>query len=850
MTRLRRISRSRGGLVTFGVVIGLLAALGITLFGLGAADHALATSNASAWLFSSTKGEVARVNGETGKVDTRFKVVDAQGHVIVVSQSDRYLMLRDLTTGKVSSLDLATLQISATTQTTAGLGVTLALSGDSAFIIDAVQGVIRQLDPVALTPVGEPLRFPPGVLGGTFDGAGTLWLVVPSEGTVVGIKPAQVRPSPGAPANPVVARTIPVTDPGHDLSMSTLSAGVAVLDSTTATLTTVQNDKPRVLKLPLAGVGTLPNHATADSVPVTVVDNRHVYVVNGTHVNEFAVPGNGGPVSPAVPFAGRFYVADNRAGRVYELDGSGTLVNTISIPDADGQLELSIRGGHLFINAPNSSSARVVDNHHRVKVVDKYANNIVGAEPPAVPPPPAPPKPPMVGPPSAPTKVSATAGNATVHLTWGAANPNGSPVIKYVVEGDGALHEVGANQRAIDLSGLVNGQQYTFTVYAVNAKGNGPKRASNPVTPTSAVPDPPLSVTARENKDGTVTITWPAANGLGHAVVRYDITQVSAGAQAPLTSATGTSYTVPAGQLTYGTQYAFILTSINDKGTTSKASPLSNTVVPYTLPGPPKNLQPVPVDAKGTISVAWQPAANNGRPVTGYQVTAGGTTQTVNGATSVQLAGFPDNAPVALTVKAVNAAGVGPAANTTATTIGPPTLTAGVASAQGYNAINVPFTTNGHGGATNCVISVNGGGAVGIGCNGGQVGGLWPGNTYNFTVTATNRAGSANFGGSAGTPAINGTVTCPNNVGGYCTLIWAYRLPDQTPSQAAEGFPPGHVYRNAQCWISGGNVNAQPWGGKNTPIWVRFTGSKGTEFFPWAWTRLDGGDNYRFLPMC
>src|SRR2546430_10712714 len=202
LTRLRRMSRSRGGLVTFGVVIGLLAALAITLFGLGATDHALATSNASAWLFSSTKGEVARVNGETGKVDTRFKVVDAQGHVIVVSQSDRYLMLRDLTTGKVSSLDLATLQISATTQTTAGLGVTLALSGEAAFIIDAVQGVVRQLDPIALTPVGQPLRFPPGVAGGQFDGAGTLWLLVASEGTGVGIKPATVQASQGTTSTP------------------------------------------------------------------------------------------------------------------------------------------------------------------------------------------------------------------------------------------------------------------------------------------------------------------------------------------------------------------------------------------------------------------------------------------------------------------------------------------------------------------------------------------------------------------------------------------------------------------------------------------------------------------------
>jgi Fibronectin type III domain len=847
LTRLRRLSRSRGGLVTFGVVIGLLVALGITLFGLGTVDHALATSNASAWLFSSTKGEVARVNGETGKVDTRFKVVDAQGHVIVVSQSDRYLLLRDLTTGKVSSLDLATLQISATTQTTAGLGVTLALSGDSAFIVDAVQGVVRQLDPIALTPMGDPLRFPPGVLGGAFDGAGTLWLVVPSEGTVVGIRPAPLHPSPGAAANPQTVRTVAVADPGHDLAMSTLSAGVAVLDSTTTTLTTVVGDKTSTLKVPLSGVGTLPDRSGTDAIPVTVVDDRHVYVISGTAVHDFAVPGSGGTLSPAVPFAGRFYVADNRAGSVYVLDGTGSLVDTITIPGAGGQLELSVRGDHLFINAPNSASARVVDNHGHVKVVDKYASNVVGAEPPPNPPP-APPKAPTVGPPSAPQRVVATAGNATVHLTWGPANPNGSPILRYVVEGDGQLHQVGANQRALDIAGLTNGRMYTFTVYAVNAKGSGPKRAANPVMPTSEVPDPPLSVSARENKDGTVAIAWSAANGLGHKVIRYDITTVSAGSQAPLASATGVAYTVPAGQLTYGTQYAFIVTAINDKGTASKPSPVSNTVVPFTVPGPPRNLQPVPVDAKGTISLAWQPAANNGRPVTSYTVTAGGQTQTVSGATTVTLSGFADNAPVPATVRAVNAAGPGPVANTTATTIGPPTLTAGQASAQGYNAINVPFTTNPHGGATTCGISLNGGAAAGIGCNGGQVGGLWPGNTYNFTVTATNKAGSASFAGSVATPGINGTVICPNNYNGYCNSgIWTYRTATQSGT-AVRALPIGRVFK-ADCWVSGGNVNASPWGAKNSPVWIRFTG-QGTEYFPWAWTRLDGGDNYRLLPGC
>src|SRR4051812_39057935 len=187
-----RRSRTKGGLVTLATVVGLGIAMGVTLLGSGTANHAVASFDASSWLWSKGKGEVARVNGVTGRVDTRTKITDAQGHTMQVTQSDRYVILRDLTTGKISVLDLSSLTLGTTTQTTPGLGVTVALRDDTAFIIDAVQGLVRQLDPATLAPIGQPLSFPAGITGGTFDDSGRLWLLVPSEGTVVAIKPAPV----------------------------------------------------------------------------------------------------------------------------------------------------------------------------------------------------------------------------------------------------------------------------------------------------------------------------------------------------------------------------------------------------------------------------------------------------------------------------------------------------------------------------------------------------------------------------------------------------------------------------------------------------------------------------------
>lgn len=859
MTWVRSKAPGRGGLVTLGTVIGLIAVMGVTLFGIGAANNAIANYDASSWLFSSNKGEVARVNGVTGRVDTRYKVTDSQGHTVQVTQTDRYVILRDLTTGKVSVLDLATLQIAANTQTTAGLGVTIAMHGDAAFVIDSVQGLVTQLNPSTLVPVGEPLRFPPGIDGGTFDNTGRLWLLVPSEGTVVAVTPA-LAPSPkagggtggAALGDPKVVKTVPIADPSHDLTISVLDSGVAVLDKTATTLTTLRGDDSRKVSLALAGPGAMPARTSGADVPVTVVDDRHVYVVNGDKVADFTVPGGSPKLKPCVAWAGRFYCADEATGAVFVLDAAGKLANTITIPNAGGALDLDVREDHLFINAPNSSGARVVDNHHRVKVVDKYANNIVGGDPPPNPPPPPPTKP-AVGPPGAPTKVTASAGNAQARITWGAAPPNGSAIIKYVVEGDGQLHEVGANQRTLDVTGLTNGTTYKFTVYAVNGKGAGPKRAANPVVPTSDVPDPPVSVTAAEKGDGTVTVTWPAANGQGHKVSRYDVTAISTGGQVPIGESPTPSLVIAAGKLTYGRQYAFTVVSVNDKAANSKPSPVSNTVVPFTVPDRPMNLvaNQVP-NQRGTVHVRWQAPPDNGRAITRYVVKPStGPSQDVTG-TAATLGGFGDGALVTVTVNAVNAAGDGPPATATARTINQPTVTLG-GSSGGYNSITVNFAASDGGGSpARCTLAA-GGRSAGGNCASLTVGGLWPGGGYTYTVTVTNAANmTASATGSQSTTSMYATVLCSNP--SYCGPgapgggIWVYTTPNQNGTTVGDVFAPDRYL--ATCWTTGPQtINAKPYGGKQDNRWVRIR-FKGDNYLPFAWVNLDGGDNPAMLQPC
>lgn len=865
VSRPRR-RRIRGGVITIATVLVLASAMGLTVLGLGAADNAVANYDASSWLWSAVRSELARVNGITGRVDTRVEISGARTHPMQVAQTDRLLVLRDLNTGLVSSLDLATLQITASTRTNAGFGVNVLLHEDAAFVVDAVQGLVRQLDPRSLAPVGEPVRYPPGITGGTLDGAGRLWVAVPAEGTVSAITPAPIpsagakNEGAGAGQGPQQVRSIAVAGPNHELAISALDDGVAVLDRTASTLTTVLGEEQQTAVLTLNGPGAVPPRTSGRLVPVTVSDSREVHVVDGAgEVRRFSVPGEGTQLIPAVAWAGRFYCAEEKTGTVYAFDAAGQLVERIEVRGANGPLELEVRENHLFINAPNSSTARVVDDKNEVREVDKYANDILGGDPPPAPPPPPPPKKPVAGKPSAPKRVTATAGDAEARVSWLPAAANGAAIIRYVVEGAGQTIQVGANQRSIRVTGLTNGETYRFTVHAVNAKGAGPKRSSNPVVPTAEVPDPPASVTAQERPDGTVLVKWPAANGQGRKIVRYSVTAISAGASVPIGDSRKTELVIPAGELEYGTQYAFTVIAVNETGGASEPSPVSNTVVPFTVPDRPLNLRASTVpNARGTVSVTWSAPADNGRPITKYLVDIGGRTSEVTD-TRATVGGLGDGENVAVRVQAVNEAGPGQAATGTARTVAPPRVTVTGSSADATS-VTVTFTVDAGGGQATCSLTPSGRPTVNGNCSSIRATGLAPGTAYTFTVKATNAAGSATATREQTTDSLYGIATCRNGAEGdtrtYCDEDRPGRngneifsVPRQDNAKQVGWARPG-TRLQAFCKIRGEEVYAYIYNNDKRSTWWVQVAYSGRNYIPWAWLNLEGGDDINVLPTC
>jgi hypothetical protein len=141
--------------------------------------------------------------------------------------------------------------------------------------------------------------------------------------------------------------------------------------------------------------------------------------------------------------------------------------------------------------------------------------------------------------PGAPGSVSAAAGDATATVSWLPALANGSPILEYVVTAStgGPPETVDGTTTSLDVTGLTNGTEVTFSVHAVNAIGAGPDADSDPITPMYAVPGAPTNVTfTLTNPQGYaawVTASWDLPVENPDAVADWQITCTTSGNPTP-----------------------------------------------------------------------------------------------------------------------------------------------------------------------------------------------------------------------------------------------------------------------------------------------------------------------------
>jgi hypothetical protein len=227
--------------------------------------------------------------------------------------------------------------------------------------------------------------------------------------------------------------------------------------------------------------------------------------------------------------------------------------------------------------------------------------------------------------PFGPLSPAALPANRGATVTWRPpTSTGGAPITAYRVfpfkdSTLDAAHIVTMNSGSAGsafVGGLTNGQQYTFTVAAINAKGLG-LQSLHTAPVIAGAPGPPTSIIAVPG-NGAAGLLWQAANGNGSTVDAYVVRAYEGLFLAKQVLVPASSSSAILSGLSNGTTYTFNVAAANNNG----LGPNSMMTEGITV-GAPRD--PTGVTATAGVrqaTVQWKaPSIDNGSPITGYAVT-------------------------------------------------------------------------------------------------------------------------------------------------------------------------------------------------------------------------------------
>ena len=177
--------------------------------------------------------------------------------------------------------------------------------------------------------------------------------------------------------------------------------------------------------------------------------------------------------------------------------------------------------------------------------------------------------------PTAPTGLTATAGNAEASLTWAAPTGAASYHVKRATTTGGPYIQVAApTSTTYTDANLTNGTTYFYVVSALNSTGESPNSAQASATPTAPA-QPPTAPTGVQSVAGNaqVALTWIASP----TATSYNLQRstTSGGPYTQIASATTTSSTDTG--LTNGTTYFYVVSALNSAGQSPNSAQASAT---------------------------------------------------------------------------------------------------------------------------------------------------------------------------------------------------------------------------------------------------------------------------------
>ena len=214
--------------------------------------------------------------------------------------------------------------------------------------------------------------------------------------------------------------------------------------------------------------------------------------------------------------------------------------------------------------------------------------------------------PPAPAAPGVPIGLTGSAGDQSVTLNWTAGSQGSQPITSYtitptIVQGGPAPAPTATTvfltapaltaPTTANITGLVNGVGYSFTVLASNSVGlSAPSSPSAVFTPVAAsAPSAPTNVSAIGG-NGTAAIAWtaPASSG-GSTITSYTVSSFSTSTGAIIPAPSSVAFDVTGtviNGLTNGATYTFTVTALNAVGSSVASTP-SNPVTLSSASGPP-----------------------------------------------------------------------------------------------------------------------------------------------------------------------------------------------------------------------------------------------------------------------
>jgi hypothetical protein len=524
--------RARRGLLDAGLVGTVALLVAGVLLGSGFAQTEMSMPDPLTWLWN-TRGELTRVNPETGSPTDRLPGVALPGDPMTLVQNGDTLVVTNLRTFEVTTIDVPMLRFAGTRR---GSGaVRVLLTQGEVYLANLAAGTVERIDPLSAATVGAPWQAGAALIDAAADEQGGVF-ALDQAGQLTGL-----RWSPG--------RTTLVPDLPHqvsgvdaDAALVPHATGVTVFTSS-GVVEQVGTGADRAVQVgeltpPLVVASVSP----ADLVPVSTPQTSEVHLLrNGSAVTVDAGGLNCGEPGRTAVFEGRVYVPCLGDGRVLVLDQEGRQAAPDLVTVPGGRPEVLVNAGLLFVNEPDDSRGLVVRKDGSVKAIDTHGSTVPvldqAGRPTALPTPTqGPPRPPVPtgpggnprSPSPTPTPTTATATPTTATATPTTATPTT------------VLCPPGA-------PGTTCGPPTT-----------PPPSTSTPIDPARYTP---TNAQAVASGDRSVTVSWVAAAVQptapnGYRILRAGTTEVVSTAAAGATSAI-----VP--NLPAGLRIAFVVEAIH-----------------------------------------------------------------------------------------------------------------------------------------------------------------------------------------------------------------------------------------------------------------------------------------------